>query len=260
MPLSLVTCLAENTQPLSKAISLYLSQRLGIPVFFQETLGYEEQKLGLLTGDIELGFMCGLLYTQLKDKQSARCQPLVAPVSLSVQDKMPSYYSYVIVKKDSPYQHFADLEHSCFCINQQESFSGYQIVRYHLASLDKANRYFSKVIESGSHMKSIQNILLGQADSAAIDHTLFEYWSKKNLENARALRVIARLGPFPMPPLVISETVPEQLKQTLRKALLEMPSNLLKDFDFLEFQTVNDQSYDPIREAARLGARVRLAL
>jgi phosphonate transport system substrate-binding protein len=260
MPLSLVTCLAENTQLLSKAIANYLSLTLGIPIFFQENLDFEEQTRGLITGKINLGFMCGLLYTELKDKKFAPLQPLVAPVSLCVTDKIPSYYSYVIVKQGSPYRYFSDLEHSCFCINEQASFSGCQVVRYHLATLGKTNGYFSKVMESGFHLQSIEAVLSGNADSAAIDHTLFEYWAKKEPELAKTLRVIERLGPFPMPPLVISEMVPEQVKQHIQKALLEMPADLLKEFEVLEFQAVNDQSYDPIREAARLSEKVKLYL
>ena len=92
-------------------------------------------------------------------------------------------------------------------------------MRYHLATLGKTKGFFSEVIESGSHMQSIQKVISGQADSAAIDHTLFEYWAKQNPEQANSLRVITRLGPFPMPPLVISEKIPKSIQDNIQKAL-----------------------------------------
>jgi phosphonate transport system substrate-binding protein len=258
MPLTLVTCLAENTYPLSRAIAHYLSS-LGISVLFDEQLTYQKRIEGLCSGEIDLGFMCGLLYASLKDKHATKVTPLVAPVSLALSDKLASYYSYVIVKAPSPYKTFADLEGSLFCINESDSFSGYHIMHYHLATLGKPKGFFSTMIQSGSHMGSIQQVLQGKADSAVIDHTLFDYWVKNNPDAADRLRVIERLGPFPMPPLLISERVPEELKHAIQKALLEMPGDVLNDLDMLEFQTVNDRTYDPIREAARLGTDVKLA-
>ena len=199
--------------------------------------------------------MCGLLYIVFRDQHRAPLEPLVAPVSLS--EATPIYYSYLIVRKNSPLQHFNDLKSSVFCINEQESFSGCQVVRYYLAKLGQSG-FFSKVIESGSHLQSIQSVLDKKADSAAIDHTLFEYWAKRNPGLAKTLRIIERLGPFPMPPLVISQSVPKEIKQQIQTALLEMPKDLLKEFDIKEFQKVDDASYDAIRQAARMGQEVDL--
>jgi phosphonate transport system substrate-binding protein len=250
----LVTCLAENTQPLAQALSNYLS-KLQIPVSFDQDLAYATRKQGLALGNISLGFMCGLLYTVFKDQHKAPLIPLVAPVSSSISSPRPLYYSYITTRNNC-YKTFAELEHSTFCINEWESFSGCQIMRYHLATLGKFQGFFSRVIESGSHMQSIQKVLSGLADSAAIDHTLYEYWANKNPETAKDIQIIERIGPFPMPPLVISESVPETLKQPILKALLEMPQELLKEFKVKEFQSVNDRTYDSIREAVRLGEKV----
>jgi phosphonate transport system substrate-binding protein len=256
--LRFITCLAENTQPLAQTLSDYLTDALNTSIIFDSKLSYETRKEGLLSGQISLGFTCGLLYSLLKN-QGAPLQPLVAPVSRSVMDTTPTYYSYVIVRNDSVYPTLESLEQTAFCINEWESFSGCQIMRYHLATLAKFQGFFSKVIESGSHMQSIQKVLLKQADSAAIDHTLYEYWKKNTPESAWEFRVIERLGPFPMPPLVISKYVPETLKEKIQTALLQMPPELLSQHDVQAFQTVNDQTYDPIREAVQLGEQVQFS-
>ena len=252
--MQIVNCLAENMTPLAVWVSNYLKQTLGLALNLSQE-DYATRRQSLLEGQASLGFMCGLLYTMFKDQHQAPLEPLVAPVSLS--HKAPIYYSYVIVTKEHRAKHFNDLKSLVFCINEQESFSGCQIVRYHLAKLGQSG-FFSNVIESGSHLQSIQRVLNKKADSAAIDHTLYEYWAKQNPSAASGLRIIKRLGPFPMPPLVISKHVPDLLKQQIQIALLGMPKELLKAFDMLEFQNVTNQSYDPIREAAKLGSKATL--
>ena len=93
--------------------------------------------------------------------------------------------------------------------------------------------------------------------AGALNVEFIDVW--KNPDKAREIRIIEHIGPFPMPPIVVSRALPELLKEELKTAFLAMPKNALEPWGLLEFQEVDDAYYNPIRQAVKLGANVRLA-
>jgi phosphonate transport system substrate-binding protein len=136
--------------------------------------------------------------------------------------------------------------------------SGFGIVRYALAQRGYDGSFFGVVIESGAHERSLELIQNGQADAAAIDSTVLETELRGRPRLADKLRVVATLGPSPIPPLVASRRTTTTLRAAVVDALLCMPHDpfglrVLEKARVVGFASVTDADYEPIREMARLG-------
>lgn len=252
--LTLATCQAANTVPISRALAKYLSVRVGILVKFLDTIPWQDAYQGIASGEIDLGWICGWPYTQLVDESSAPIQLLAAPVMKARRyGDRPVYFSDVLVRRDSGFNSFMDLRGASWAYNEPGSQSGYHITRYHLARLGVGDAFFGRVIESGSHASSLAMILNGEVDAAAVDSTVLEWEIEHDTNLAQRLRVIDSLGPSSIPPLVVSTALNEQLVQALRRLLLAMHitqdgTELLSLGRLLRFTAVTDMDYDDIRQ------------
>lgn len=262
-PLRLTSCQAQNTFPISQEIAAYLSQRLGIPVEFVDDIPWQERYQQLDEGQIHAAWICGLPYIRRFDRPDSRIELLAAPVMAGDRyQERPFYYSDVVVHRDSPFQTFADLRGATWSYNEPGSQSGYNITRYHLAALGETAGFFGQVIESGGHQNSLHLILAGEIDASAIDSTFLEWELAHQPHIADQIRIIATLGPSPIPPWVILTAVPRAIRHPLRQLLLKMHEDadgraILALGQLARFTAVTDQDYDPIRYMAKKAERVR---
>jgi phosphonate transport system substrate-binding protein len=168
-----------------------------------------------------------------------------------------------VVHRDSSFQSFADLRGASWAYNEPGSQSGYNITRYHLATLGETSGYFGQVIKAGAHQVALQMVLKRQVDASAIDSTVLETELQREPGLGQRLRIIEVLGPSPIPPWVISKKVPQALRQALREALVGMAQDpagqvILAAGQMARFAQVEDRDYEPIREMARLAMSVTL--
>jgi phosphonate transport system substrate-binding protein len=175
----------------------------------------------------------------------------------------PIYYSDVIVRSERSFQSFGDLHRTIWAYNEPGSQSGYNITRYYLATINAPSPFFERVIEAGSHEQCIQLVLNGVVDAAAIDSTVLELAREQDNRIDERLRVLATLGPSPIPPLVISLNVDPRLRQAIRALILEMHEDprgceILERGKIRRFQHVKGSDYEPIRVMARKAREVQL--
>ena len=97
-------------------------------------------------------------------------------------------FSYLVARQDSPFAALADLRGRRWGFNEPGSFSGYAIVRHHLAQLGETESFFGEWVESGSHFNSLRLLLNGRIDAAALDSTLFDYWGNHHPELIQNIR------------------------------------------------------------------------
>ena len=76
---------------------------------------------------------------------------------------------------------------------------------------------YDGAIETGSHRRSLELLASGELDAAAIDSTVLALEARADPAFA-ALRVLERLGPAPIPPVVLVNGDPA-LAAALRDAL-----------------------------------------
>ncbi len=254
--LTLASYLAENARPVYERIAAYVGQRLGEPAQLLAA-PWEERLRALDDGRVAVGFICGWPYSQRFDRPDRPIELLCAPVMAAPRyGGRPIYFTDVIVQANSACRSFADLRGRVYAYNDPDSHSGYNVPRDHLLRLGETSGYFARVVASGSHQASIRLVVSGQVDASGIDSTVLELEQARRPELAGALRVVASLGPGPIPPVVVACGLPGERKRRLRDALLTMHEDpddraVLADGLIARFVPVEDRDYDPIREMVR---------
>ena len=255
---------APNASEVVGAILEQLSRHLGISIDFITEGDWQAREAALEAGSIQLGWICGLPYVIKADSPNPGIRLLAAPVMASARyQNRPIYYSDVVVRADSPFDSFEELRGAAWAYNEPLSHSGYNITRYHLATIGETGRFFSQARRAGSHERALKLLLRGRIDAAALDSTVLETELRARQDLAGQIRIIATLGPSPIPPWVIHRSVPEDICQALHSALTQLHNDddgraLLAAGALARFTSVEDSDYDPIREMARQAEAIQL--
>jgi ABC-type phosphate/phosphonate transport system substrate-binding protein len=210
-----------------------------------------EPGLGRLEGILEgsspaLVFLCGLPYTRLRDRDLP-VEPIAAPVPRGADG--PVYSSALVVRSELGERSAAELGGCLFGYNGGDSLSGWVLPRSGFPE-----SLFERTTPTGSHRRSVELLLAGEIDAAAIDSILLALEARAD-PHVAALPVIAHAGPAPSPPVVLangSRALADAARRALRgladtdagRAALE-----LGDVD--RYVAVDDADYDPVRELDR---------
>src|SRR5204862_2627829 len=106
----------------------------------------------------------------------------------------PIYFSDVVVRHESPVGCLRDLRGAAWAYNERTSQSGYGLPCYVLAVRGEGAGYFGRVVMSGAHQHSLELILDGTVDAAAIDSTVLEQEFRQHPELTGRVKVIETLG------------------------------------------------------------------
>jgi phosphonate transport system substrate-binding protein len=253
------TFLAPQLYSTYEHIARYVGGKVGHPADL--TVGRSFEDFG--AGHVDVGFICGLPYVRLADAPASVVELLAAPVLQGERYRQkPVYFSDVIVRSDSPYTCFDDLGGCTWAYNEATSHSGYNLVCSSLLERGKTLHYFGTMVKSGSHSRSLQLVLEGRADAAAIDSHVLDVALAQNKELALQLRVVTMLGPSSIPPVVVARSLDPDLKYQMREALLTMHDDpdmarALHEGRIDHFVAVTDGNYNDIRS---IYARTQAAL
>ncbi|MBI3979425.1 MAG: PhnD/SsuA/transferrin family substrate-binding protein [Chloroflexi bacterium] len=249
--------LAENAHPVFEAITGFVGRQMGRPAQLLADVGLEERHRRLDAGEIQVAFICGWPYVQKHDRPDRPVELLAAPVMQSDRYQgRPIYFTDVVVHRESPFRSFADLRNRSWAYNDVGSHSGYNVPRHHLVALGETAGYFGEVIASGAHQTSIRLVADGLVNASGIDSTVLELELKQHPELAPRVRVVEVMGPSPIPPVVVSRRLPDELKDRLRRVFLTMHRSaegqaILAEGLIARFIEVWDADYDPIRAMTR---------
>ncbi len=244
---------SENGVNVYQKIVDYIGQRLDAPTKFVTGLAYSTINEMLKEGVVASGFVCGLPYILAHDKDRPEVHLIAAPVMKAERYQgKPIYFSDIIVRKDSPYQSFADLKGKTFVYNEEISNSGYNMPRYYLVKNGLAGGYFENVLRSGSHEESIRMVAEGAADVSFVDSLVIDFDREMGYGYADQVRVIESVGPAGIPPVVISSQAPQELRDKLQNILINMHKDeqgraILDQALVDRFVVVSDTNYDNIR-------------
>ena len=264
--LQITSCMAQNADFICAGLADYISEQLQLPTAFIGDIPWQERERRFDAGDIHVCWICGLPYAWKADRGQPPLELLVAPVMQGARYQDHAvYFSDVLVLRTSPFHTFADLRGAIWASNEPGSHSGYNVVRYHLATLGETAGYFGRTIESGAHQTSLKLLLDGAIDATAIDSTVLEAELRRHPEIEARIRVVATLGPSPIPPWVVLRSVPQELRRALRTVLLQMHMDprgraLLAAGRIARFEHVDDRAYDPIRWMDQQAMRITLSV
>lgn len=195
--------------------------------------------------------MCTPSYLWLQELRPPPVELLgVAPVFDDDRNQgRPVYFCDVVVRRDAQFRSsFAELEGGSWAYNDAASLSGYYCLLNKLAELGADEGFFDSITCSGSHLNSIQAVLCGEADAAAIDSNVLKMSFREAPALRERLRVIESWGPFPIQPVVVRSSLHPVLKDQLRAAFLtteedQRTHRTLKKFGLGHFVAVSQEDY-----------------
>ena len=206
------------------------------------------------SGDADVGFVCAPSYVWLKEREPPPARLLgVAPVFAEERNRgKPLYFCDVVVPRDLPADSFGDLKGRVWAYNDACSLSGYHGLLARFGSSGGPTRFFGRVLQSGSHMASIQSLFDGVADAASIDSNVLGIMMNRQPSLRERLRVIESWGPYPVQPVLIRSDLDPHLEEALRTSLLETEADpltrrSLAAFGLTHFAPVGEDDYAPER-------------
>lgn len=240
-------------------ISDYLEKKTDIETNFLTGLSYSTVNAMVEDGAADIAFVCGYPYILLHDGQkNPPVKLLVVPVMESpLYEGKPVYYSYIIVHKDSPLDSFEALKGKRWVYNDKTSNSGYNMPRAKLIEMGETNGFFSKILHSGSHEESIRWVAEGKADASAIDSLVLDYALAMDEEYAKDIKIIDKLGPAGIPPVVRSSNLSDEQAEKVKSALLHMHEDMegkeiLKEAFVQKFVAADEALFDGIRQMHKM--------
>ena len=206
-------------------------------------------------GRADFGFLCSPSYLYLRSQERPSIQ--LVPAAFVFRDERaagkPVYFSDVVVRADHPSRTFGDLAGSRWGYNDNCSLSGYFATMQKLAEIGCADDYFEHTIHTGSHEASLEAILSGAIDGAAIDSTVLARARRERPQLETKLRILDSWGPFPIQPVVVRSELGENWATRIAEALLELQTSpgdsRLADFGLDRCVPIDDSAYAQERSA-----------
>lgn len=133
----------------------------------------------------------------------------------------PNYQSFLLCRRDAPQTHIRDFRGSRAVINDTMSQSGYSALRAVIAPHAYGNAFFSEVIKSGGHRRSMALVGQDEADICAVDAVCYALARRYVPDLIAPLRIIAMSPEAPALPYVTTKRASDRLVAQLRAGIMQ---------------------------------------
>ncbi len=200
-----------------KKWSNYLEKKLNIKVEIKFSRTYAEMMSMIKHHKVDIAYVCNSTYVKLKKNNLASV--LVMPIS----DKKNYYYSYIITNKTRLFTSLYDFKGHIFAFTDPDSTSGAIAPTYEIMKKNSSPKtFFKKTIYTYKHAESIQAVLDGFVDGASVDSLVYEQFSKRFPNEIKKLKIVQKLGPFTMSPIVAHNGMTKKLFLKIQQTLIDM--------------------------------------
>lgn len=226
----------------------YLEKKLNIPVELKFSRTYSEMMSMINLGEVDIAYVCNTTYVQLKKQESAKL------LSIPVSNGLEVYYSYIISKKSAPYKSLLDFKDKIFAFTDPGSNSGTVAPTYELLKNGhKTKDYFRRTIYTYEHGESIKAVLDEFVDGASVDSLVYEQFVKRHAKESKELKVVERLGPFTMSPIVANKNLSPKNFDLIQKIFVNMDKDkkgtkILKELSLDKLNIPKNKSYEDIEK------------
>ncbi|MBJ3784523.1 phosphonate ABC transporter substrate-binding protein [Devosia sediminis] len=205
----------------------YLSRELGVPVKMIRGTDYAAVIEAMRAGHVQIASVGPAAYALARKIMGEDIAPVA--VTLDAEGNL-GYYSVIAVRADSPYQSLEDIKGKSFAFADPNSTSGYAVPSYYLATelQTSADEYFSEVAFSGGHEQSVMALVNGTFEAVAThwrNETAgnIQTMEKKGLIEPGSVRIIWTSPVIPNTPVMINTTLPQELQDEFKAALMAFP-------------------------------------
>lgn len=189
----------------------------GLPEFSGEPI-FENPMDGAVFEPVGLVQLCS--YPYLKQWQKKQ---MLSPLA-SFHYDFPhcveeTHCGVMLVQKDTPFQNLSELRGSVVAVNESSSNSGMNLFRRELAVLANGHAFFSQKLITGGHIASMEALISGEADIAAVDAVTLGYVTQYRPDLASSLRVIGNTRHCPSLPLFVPYALNPESREKIMVAI-----------------------------------------
>jgi phosphonate transport system substrate-binding protein len=224
----------------------HLQKELEVPITTQVASDYAGVITAMQFKHIDLAYFGPKSYVEAADRAGA--EALVMEVS---EDGSKGYHGVIITKKDSPIKSMEDAKGKVWAFTDPNSTSGTLVPTVYFVKEMKIDpdKYFSKVIYSGSHEASILAIKGGKIDIASTNDLDLARGNGKGWETEKDFQILWTSPLIPGSPMACRKDLPESLKTAMKEAFLSYKDQEgLKMLKLQGYVATDDATYNPIRE------------
>lgn len=236
--------LIQNAQPFKAYLQKALSKEIELVV----TTDYSSMIEAMRFGRIEIAYFGPFSYVLAKSRA-----PEIEPFAVGIDKGQPFYNSIVIAGADSAVEKVADIKGKNMGFGDQASTSSHLIPRAFLLKNGLEGGKDYRPVHLGTHDGVARAVQNGQVHAGALSKAIFETLVARKTIDKDKVRVVAVTPPIPNYPMVMQGGLAPALKDSIRKAFLELKDrDILKTFRAEGFAPTNDQAYDVLRETAKI--------
>jgi phosphonate transport system substrate-binding protein len=250
---------AENASGVTEryaGLTEYWSKETGVPVKLRIANDYAAAIEGQRSGQIHIVYYGPASFARAL-KTGVKAEAFAQDVQ---EDGTLGYYSVFYVRKDAPFKTIQDLKGKNLGLVDPNSTSGWNVPLY---ALDKqgidAEKFFGKVLTTGSHENAILALQQGTVDVAA------NWWNddqesnlmrmeRKNMAKSADFRIIQKSDLIPSSPWAYMADMPDDLKKIIKDSFLNVHSKApavfqkMTDGKAKPFAPVSNDHYKPVVE------------
>ncbi|HID03494.1 MAG TPA: phosphonate ABC transporter substrate-binding protein, partial [Desulfobacterales bacterium] len=189
----------------------HLKKELGIDVKLQMAGDYAGVITGMQHNHIDIAYLGPKSYCEAAKRANA--EALVVEVG---QSGVAGYHGYILTKAGSGLKSIEDLKDKKWAFTDPHSTSGTLVPTIHFNNINiDPEKYFNRVIYSGSHEASILSVKSGKVDGAStndldFDRGLGTHWTKEDFN------IIWKSDLIPGSPMAVRRDLPASLKKAIQ--------------------------------------------
>ena len=227
-------------------LAKHVEKQLGIPVKLQVATDYAGVITAMQFKHIDLAYFGPKSYVEAA--QRANADAFVMEIA---EDGSKGYHGIIITTSDSAIKNMDEAKGKTWAFTDPNSTSGTLVPTVHFVKTMKIDpeKYFSKVIYSGSHEASILAVKGGKIDLASTNDLDLERGNGKQWEAKKDFRVLWTSELIPGSPMAYRKDLPDSLKKALTKAFVDYKdADGLKALKLQGYEATTDAAYNPIRD------------
>jgi phosphonate transport system substrate-binding protein len=227
-------------------LAKYLEKKLDVQIKIQTATDYAGVITAMQFKHVDFAYFGPKSYVEAAARANA--EAFAMEVS---EDGSKGYHGVIISKKGSAIKSVEDGKGKVWAFTDPNSTSGTLVPTVYFVKTMKIDpeKYFSKVIYSGSHESSIMAIQGGKVDIASTNDLDLARGEGKKWQTDKDFQILWTSALIPGSPMACRKDLPESLKKALKEAFLSYDDkDGLKKLKLQGYADADDKIYDPIRD------------
>jgi phosphonate transport system substrate-binding protein len=166
-----------------------------------------------------------------------------------------TYQSFILVPASSSAKSLLDLRGKKFGSADIISTTGWLFPAIVLMNAgENPNKFFGKHILTGSHDRSLQAVVDGFVDGAAVHGIVYDQMVAEDPSILKKTKILLKSQPFSIPPIVVNPNLDKALRDAILSVLLNMHNDargkrILEKLQIEKFEMPQKGLFDDVRQA-----------